>query len=107
MPTLESRLEKAKKAVEVAKEKYEKAKPTLAKFKETGYHLTKESDIDKWVKYHRKSDEKLLQPAIKALKELETAQKVLGRLETKVHNKKAGTRRRRRSNGTRRGKNGY
>ena len=103
MPSLEKQLENAKKAVEVAKEKYEKAKPTLAKFKETGYHLTKESDIDKWVKYHRKSNEKLLQPAIKALKALETAQKVLGRAEVKVYNKKAGTRRsKRRSNKTRR-----
>ena len=105
MTTLESRLEKAKKAVEVAKEKYEKAKPTLAKFKETGYHLTKESDIDKWVKYHRKSNEKLLQPAIKALKELETAQKVLGRAEVKVHNK-GGTRRSKRG-GNKTRKNGY
>jgi len=32
MSTLESRLEKAKKAVEVAKEKYEKSKPTEAEF---------------------------------------------------------------------------
>ena len=102
MPTLESSLENAKKAVEAAKKNYENAKPTLAKFKETGYHLTNENDIDKWVKYHRNSEEKLLQPAIKALKALETAQKVLGRLEVKVHNK-AGTRRsKRRSNKTRR-----
>lgn len=103
MSTLESRLEKAKKAVEVAKETYKNAKPTLAKFKETGYHLTNENDIDKWVKYHRNSKEKLLQPAIKALKALETAQKVLGRAEVKVHNKKGGTRRSKRGpNKTRR-----
>ena len=95
MPTLEEQLENAKKAVEVAKENYEKAKPTLAKFKETGYHLTKEGDIDKWVKYHRNSQEKLLQPAIKALKALEVAKARLGRAEVKVHNKKKGGKTRR------------
>jgi hypothetical protein len=103
MTTLESRLENAKKAVEVAKETYEKAKPTLAKFKETGYHLTNENDIEKWVKYHRNSKEKLLQPAIKALKALEVAKAKLRRAEVKVYNKNAGTRRsKRRSNKTRR-----
>ena len=106
MATLESRLEKAKKTVEDLKEKYEKAKPTLSIFKEKGYHLTNERDIENWVKLHRNSKEKLLQPAIKALKALETAQKVLGRLEVKVHNKKAGTRRVKRA-GNKTRKNGH
>jgi len=103
MPTLESRLEKAKKAVEVAKETYKNAKPTPAKFEELGYGRMNERDIEYWVKLHRKSKEKLLQPAIKALKALEVAEAKLGRAEVKVHNKKAGTRRsKRRSNKTRR-----
>ena len=103
MPSLEKQLENAKKAVEVAKETYKNAKPTPARFEELGYGRMNERDIENWVKLHRKSKEKLLQPAIKALKELETAQKVLGRLETKVHNKKAGTRRSKRGgNKTRR-----
>lgn len=106
MSTLESRLEKAKKAVEVAKETYKNAKPTPAKFEELGYGRMNERDIENWVKLHRKSKEKLLQPAIKALKALEVAEAKLGRAEVKVHNKKAGTRRsKRRDKGTR--KNGF
>lgn len=93
MSTLESRLEKAKKAVEVAKETYKNAKPTPAKFEELGYGRMNERDIEYWVKLHRKSKEKLLQPAIKALKALEVAEAKLGRAEVKVYNKKAGTRR--------------
>ena len=62
-----------------------------------------ERDIENWVKLHRKSKEKLLQPAIKALKALEVAEAKLGRAEVKVHNKKAGTRRSKRvGNKTRR-----
>ena len=103
MPTLESRLEKAKKEVEVAKETYKNAKPTPAKFEELGYGRMNERDIENWVKLHRKSKEKLLQPAIKALKALEVAEAKLGRAEVKVHNKKAGTRRAKRAgNKTRR-----
>ena len=106
MTTLESRLEKAKKAVEVAKETYKNAKPTPAKFEELGYGRMNERDIENWVKLHRKSKEKLLQPAIKSLKALEVAEAKLGRAEVKVHNKKAGTRRsKRRDRGTR--KNGF
>ena len=103
MPTWESRLEKAKKEVEVAKETYKNAKPTPAKFEELGYGRMNERDIENWVKIHRKSREKLLQPAIKALKALEVAEAKLGRAEVKVHNKKAGTRRSKRGlNKTRR-----
>ena len=93
MPTLESRLEKAKKAVEVAKEKYEKSKPTEAQFKELGYGHMNERNIELWVQSNRASKkykEKRAIPAINALKALETAQSKLRFLEGKV---KGGTRR--------------
>jgi hypothetical protein len=87
MPTLESRLEKAKKAVEVAKEKYEKSKPTEAQFKELGYGHMNERNIEHWVQSNRASKkyrEKRAEPAIKALKALETAQSKLRFLQDKV-----------------------
>ena len=106
MSTLESRLEKAKKAVEVAKEKYEKSKPTEAEFQELGYGHMNERTIELWVQMNRaskKHKEKRAEPAIKALKELETAQSKLRFLEDK--GKKGGrTRRRRGSSKTRKNK---
>ena len=129
MSDLESRLEKAKKAVEVAKEKYEKAKPTEAKFKELGYDHMNERTIELWVQMNRaskKHKEKRAIPAIEALEKLELAKVNLGRAEVLLHNKnlknleklekleklkkvnKGGrTRRVRGGKGTRRGKNGY
>ena len=99
MPTLEKQLENAKKAVEVAKEKYEKAKPPRV----NNPIFTDEASVDKWMKDNRNNKEKLLQPAFKALKALETAEANIERLETKIYNKKVGTRRsKRRSNKTRR-----
>jgi hypothetical protein len=95
MPTLESRLEKAKKAVEVAKEKYEKSKPTEAQFKELGYGHMNERNIEEWVRQNRASKkyrEKRAEPAINALKALETAQSKLRFLEDK--GKKGGRTRR-------------
>ena len=86
MSTLESRLEKAKKAVEVAKEKYEKSKPTEAQFKELGYGHMNERNIELWVQMNRSSKkhkEKRAEPAINALKALETAQSKLRFLESK------------------------
>jgi hypothetical protein len=89
MSDLESRLEKAKKAVEVAKEKYEKAKPTEAKFKELGYDHMNERTIELWVQMNRaskKHKEKRAIPAIEALEKLELAKVNLGRAEVKLHN---------------------
>jgi hypothetical protein len=91
MSDLESRLENAKKAVEVAKEKYEKAKPTEAQFKELGYDHMNERTIELWVQMNRaskKNKEKRAEPAIKALIELELAKVKLGRLEVLLHNSK-------------------
>jgi isocitrate dehydrogenase len=90
MPTLESSLEKAKKAVEVAKENYEKAKPTEAQFKELGYGHMNERNIEHWVQSNRaskKHKEERAKPAIKALIELELAKAKLGRAEVLLHNK--------------------
>jgi hypothetical protein len=90
MYNLESTLEKAKKAVEVAKENYEKAKPTPAKFEELGYGHMNESNIEEWVRQNRASKkykEKRAEPAIKALIELELAKAKLGRAEVNLHNK--------------------
>jgi len=91
MNNLESRLENAKKAVEVAKENYEKAKPTEAQFKELGYDHMNERTIELWVRQNRASKkyrEKRAIPAINALKALETAESKLRRAEVKLHNKK-------------------
>ena len=90
MSTLESRLEKAKKAVEVAKEKYEKAKPTEAQFKELGYGHMNERNIEEWVRQNRaskKHKEERAIPAIEALEKLELAKVNLGRAEVLLHNK--------------------
>ena len=95
MSTLESRLEKAKKAVEVAKENYEKAKPTEAQFKELGYDHMNERTIELWVQMNRASKkyrEKRAIPAINALKALETAESKLRFLEDRK--KKGGKTRR-------------
>jgi hypothetical protein len=110
MTTLESRLENAKKAVEVAKENYEKAKPTEAEFKELGFGHMNERTIELWVQSNRASKkykEKRAIPAINALKALETAESKLRFLEDKPKKVKKGgkTRRRRRGKGTR--KNGF
>ena len=95
MPTLESRLEKAKKEVEDLKDKFEKSLPKELISTRRSWENVKFAHKD----YPSTS---------KAYKKLIVAEAKLGRLEVKVHNKKkAGTRRRQRSNGTRRGKNGY
>jgi hypothetical protein len=98
--TLEKQLEKAKKAVEVAKKNYKNAKPPRV----NNPIFTDEASVDKWMKDNRNNKEKLLQPAFKALKALETAEAKLGRLETKIYNKKGGKTRRskRGTKGTRR-----
>jgi hypothetical protein len=93
MSNLESRLENAKKAVEVAKEKYEKAKPTEAEFEKLGYGHMNDKNIDLWVQMNRASKkykEKRAIPAIKALIELELAKARLGRAEVNLHNKNLG-----------------
>ena len=109
MSDLESRLENAKKAVEVAKEKYEKAKPTPAKFEELGYGHMSESNIDLWVQMNRASKkfkEKRAEPAIKALEELELAKVKLGRLEVLLHNSKLKKKKVKKGGKTRRSKQG-
>ena len=91
MNDLESRLENAKKAVEVAKENYEKAKPTEAQFKELGFGHMNERNIEEWVRQNRASKqykEERAKPAIKALEELEAAESRLRLLENRV--KKGG-----------------
>jgi len=106
MPTLESRLEKAKKAVEVAKEKYEKSKPTEAEFKKLGFGHMNERNIEEWVRQNRASKkyrEKRAIPAINALKALETAESKLRFLQDKVGGR---TRRVKRGSKTTR-KNGF
>jgi hypothetical protein len=106
MPTLESRLEKAKKAVEVAKEKYEKSKPTEAQFKELGFGHMNERNIEEWVRQNRASKkyrEKRAEPAIKALIELETAQSKLRFLQ----DKKGGRTRRSKGGSKKTRKNGF
>jgi len=108
MPTLESRLEKAKKAVEVAKEKYEKSKPTEAQFKELGYGHMNERNIEEWVRQNRASKkyrEKRAIPAIKALEKLETAESKLRFLEDRV--KKGGRTRRAKRGSKKTRKNGF
>jgi hypothetical protein len=108
MPTLESRLEKAKKAVEVAKENYEKAKPTEAQFKELGFGHMNERNIEEWVRQNRASKkykEKRAIPAIKALEKLETAESKLRFLEDRV--KKGGRTRRSKRGSKKTRKNGF
>jgi len=109
MSTLESRLENAKKAVEVAKENYEKAKPTPAKFEELGYGHMNERNIEEWVRQNRASKkykEKRAEPAIKALIELELAKVKLGRLEVLLHNSKLKNKKVKKGGKTRRPKRG-
>ena len=111
MSTLESRLEKAKKAVEVAKEKYEKAKPTEAQFKELGYGHMNDKNIEEWVRQNRASKkyrEKRAIPAINALKALETAESKLRFLEDKPKKVKKGGKTRRVKGGSKKTrKNGF
>ena len=111
MSTLESRLEKAKKAVEVAKENYEKAKPTPAKFEELGYGHMNERNIEEWVRQNRASKkyrEKRAIPAINALKALETAESKLRFLEDKPKKVKKGGKTRRVKGGSKKTrKNGF
>ena len=95
MPTLESRLEKAKKEVEDLKDKFEKSLP-------------KEiiSTRRSWenVKFAHKS----YPSTLKAYNKLLVAEAKLGRLEVKVHNKKKGGKTRRSKRGTKgTRKNGY
>jgi len=109
MSSLESRLENAKKAVEVAKEKYEKAKPTEAQFKELGYDHMNERNIEEWVRQNRASKkyrEKRAEPAIKALIELELAKAKLGRAEVLLHNSKLIKKKVKKGGKTRRPKRG-
>jgi hypothetical protein len=109
MTTLESRLENAKKAVEVAKENYEKAKPTPAKFEELGYGHMNERTIELWVQMNRaskKHKEKRAEPAIKALIELELAKVKLGRAEVLLHNSKLKKKKVKKGGKTRRPKRG-
>jgi transcription initiation factor IIE alpha subunit len=85
MPTLESRLEKAKKVLkELQTEVDEK--------KKTDYRMS----VAEWSNNKEYVKERAL------LNKLKVAKATVGRLETKIYNKKGGTRRRRRSNGTRR-----
>jgi hypothetical protein len=91
MPSLKLQIEKAKKVVEVAKKKYEKAKPTPAKFEELGFGHMNERNIEEWVRQNRASKnykEERAKPAIKALEELEAAESRLRLLENRV--KKGG-----------------
>ena len=90
MSTLESRLEKAKKEVEDLKDKFEKSLPKEVISTRRSWEN---------VKFAHKS----YPSTVKAYKKLLVAEANLGRLETKIHTKKAGTRRsKRRSNKTRR-----
>ena len=109
MSTLESRLENAKKAVEVAKENYEEAKPTEAEFKKLGYGHMNARTIELWVQMNRsatKHTEERAKPAIKALIELELAKAKLGRAEVLLHNSKLIKKKVKKGGKTRRSKRG-
>jgi hypothetical protein len=85
MPTLESRLEKAKKEVEDLKDKFEKSLPK---------ELISTRRSWENVKFAHKD----YPSTVKAHKKLVVAEAKLGRLEVKVHNKKKdGGRKTRRS----------
>jgi hypothetical protein len=89
MPTLESRLEKAKKEVEDLKDKFEKSLPK---------ELISTRRSWENVKFAHKS----YPSTLKAHKKLLVAEANLRRLETKIYNKKKdGGRKTRRSNGAR------
>jgi hypothetical protein len=84
MPTLESRLEKAKKEVEDLKDKFEKSLPEVISTRRSWEN----------VKFAHKS----YPSTVKAYKKLLVAEANLGRLETKIYNKKKdGGRKTRRS----------
>ena len=88
MPTLESRLEKAKKEVEDLKDKFEKSLPEVISTRRSWEN----------VKFAHKS----YPSTLKAHKKLLVAEANLRRLETKIYNKKKdGGRKTRRSNGAR------
>ena len=95
MPTLESRLEKAKKEVEDLKDKFEKSLPKEVISTRRSWEN---------VKFAHKS----YQSTLKAYNKLLVAEAKLGRLEVKVHNKKKGGKTRRSKRGTKgTRKNGY
>ena len=81
MTTLESRLEKAKKELETAKDKFDKSLP-------------KELISSRRTWENVKFSHKHYPSTVKAYKELLVAEAKFGRLETKVHNKKGGKTRR-------------
>ena len=84
MSTLESRLEKAKKEVEDLKDKFEKSLPEVISTRRSWEN----------VKFAHKS----YPSTVKAYKKLLVAEANLGRLETKIYNKKKdGGRKTRRS----------
>ena len=89
MSTLESRLEKAKKEVEDLKDKFEKSLPKAVISTRRSWEN---------VKFAHKS----YPSTLKAYKKLLVAEANLGRLETKIYNKKKdGGRKTRRSTGAR------
>lgn len=79
MSTLESRLEKAKKNVKDLKDEFEKSLPKVISTRRSWEN----------VKFAHKS----YPSTLKAYKKLLVAEANLGRLETKIYNKNAGTRR--------------
>ena len=81
MPSLESRLEKAKKEVEDLKDKFEKSLPEVISTRRSWEN----------VKFAHKS----YPSTVKAYKKLLVAEANLGRLETKIYNKKKGGKTRR------------
>ena len=87
MPTLESRLEKAKKEVEDLKDKFEKSLPK---------ELISTRRSWENVKFAHKD----YPSTVKAYNKLLVAEAKLGRLEVKVHNKKKGGKTRRLKRGT-------
>lgn len=86
MSTLESRLEKAKKEVEDLKDKFEKSLPEVISTRRSWEN----------VKFAHKS----YPSTVKAYKKLLVAEANLGRLETKIYNKKKGGNTRRSKRGT-------
>ena len=89
MPTLESRLEKAKKVLKELQTEVDEKKKTDYRMRMAEWSTDKE-----YVK------ERAL------LNKLKVAKATVGRLETKIHNKKGGTRRSKRGSKKTR-KNGY
>ena len=87
MSTLESRLEKAKKELETAKDKFDKSLPK---------ELISTRRSWENVKFAHKD----YPSTVKAYKKLLVAEANLGRLETKIYNKKKGGKTRRSKRGT-------